>query len=132
MFSGYKGDYKQEHSNGKMNYLKHFFSDFRAKKQFYFCCFELRILVRLHGSRKLALPVISQYLIAVDIIKSKYHIKKIKPRVCWHWLKMALKWSNHKFWLNTGWVEKLKKSWVENNKWQHQKKNHANKIWMII
>lgn len=24
MFSGYKGDYKREHSNGKMNYLKHF------------------------------------------------------------------------------------------------------------
>lgn len=91
MFSGYKGDYKREHSNGKMNYLKHFFSDFRAKKQFYFCCFELRILVRLHGSRKLALPVISQYLIAVDIITFKYRIKKIKPRVCWHWLKMALK-----------------------------------------
>lgn len=79
MFSGYKGDYKREHSNGKMNYLKHFFSDFRARKQFYFCCFELRILVRLHGSRKLALPVISQYLIAVDIIKFKYHIKKLSP-----------------------------------------------------
>lgn len=91
MFSGYKGDYKREHSNGKMNYLKHFFFYFRARKQFYFCCFELRILVRLHGSRKLVLPVISQYLIAVDIIKFKYHLIKIKPRVCWHWLKMALK-----------------------------------------
>lgn len=26
---------------------------------------------------------------------------------------------------NTGWVEKLKKSWVENNKWQHQKKKKS-------
>lgn len=42
MFSGYKGDY-EEHSNGKMNYLKHFFlikrNDFRADKQVLFLLF---------------------------------------------------------------------------------------------
>lgn len=26
---------------------------------------------------------------------------------------------------NTGWVEKFKKSWVENNKWQHQQKKKS-------